>query len=162
MLNRRVSSDSRVRHEYGGAPEQQEQQANIAIHGEKRSIHFAEVVRLYKRMLVSEQCRYHTDAHPCRPPQMKAPSQPYQQPNHQHVHGAGEKEGFSNPDGFRNRMEALPTIEIDVLAGIEHVEPTHPESDSGAENQHAPIERAPNRNPGSGWRNSQAKAENEV
>src|ERR1700674_4366571 len=43
------------RHRYRRAPEQQKQETNIAVHGKKRSIQPPQVIRVYQRMLVSQQ-----------------------------------------------------------------------------------------------------------
>src|SRR6266581_3956871 len=52
---------------HGRAPEQQEQQTNIAVHREKRSIEPAEVVGLDKRVFVTEEQANRDDAGPCGP-----------------------------------------------------------------------------------------------
>src|SRR6266478_1346895 len=53
------------------APEQQEQHTNIAVHGEKRSVQLAQVVRFDKGMLVRKQTSNNGDACPRRPGQSK-------------------------------------------------------------------------------------------
>src|SRR6266851_8875300 len=68
------------------APEQQEQHTNIAVHGEKRSVQLAEVIRFDKRMLVSQQGGHNRDPRPCRPRQSEAERQPPQKCDHTDVH----------------------------------------------------------------------------
>src|SRR5438309_1556175 len=53
------------------SPEQQERNTNITVHREKRSVQPAQIVRFYKRVLISEQRRNHTDPGPRRPRQQK-------------------------------------------------------------------------------------------
>src|SRR3984957_3095409 len=119
------------------APEQEEQQTNIAIHREKRSIHFAEIVGLYERMLVAEQERDYGNADPRRPRQMKRGGESDEQCNHRQMHHARDLEGAGDAEFFRDRVQAGDAVEIDVLAGVEDVEATDPERDRCAENQHA-------------------------
>src|SRR5258708_40332722 len=58
------------------APEQQEQHTNIAVHGEKRSVQLAQIIRFDKRMFVSQQRRDNCDSRPRRPRQCKTECQP--------------------------------------------------------------------------------------
>src|SRR5208283_5680716 len=55
-----------------GAPEQQEQHTNIAVHGEKRSVQPAQIIRLDQRMLVAQQGGHHDDSGPGGPWQAEA------------------------------------------------------------------------------------------
>src|SRR6266404_1006515 len=68
------------------APEQQEQHTNIAVHGKKRSVQLAQVVRFDKGMLVRKQRRHHRDSHPGWPRQPEAEREPSEQPDHAGVH----------------------------------------------------------------------------
>src|SRR6202521_1143961 len=58
------------------APEQQEQHTNITVHGEKRSVQLAEVIRFHKRMFVAQQERDDGDSRPRGPWQAKPEGQP--------------------------------------------------------------------------------------
>src|SRR5260370_8306244 len=58
------------------APEQQEQHTNIAVHGEKRSVQLAQVIRFDKRMFVGQQRRDTSDSPPPRPSQPKPHPKP--------------------------------------------------------------------------------------
>src|SRR5713101_2704269 len=70
----------------GGSPEQKEQQTNIAVHGEKRSVELAEVVGFDKRVLVREQGADYGDSRPCRPWQRKARGKPGEECDDRNVH----------------------------------------------------------------------------
>src|SRR5712664_4544208 len=58
------------------APEQQEQHTNIAVHGEKRSVQLAQVIRFHKRVFVGQQRRDDSDSRPRRPWQSRTECQP--------------------------------------------------------------------------------------
>src|ERR1700720_651573 len=45
-------------------------------------------------------------------------------------------------------MQASPLIEFEILAGVEHVEASAPESNSRSQQQYSRIERAAHGNPG--------------
>src|SRR5260370_26917431 len=58
------------------APEQQEQHTNIAVHGEKRSVQLAQVIRFDKRMFVGQKRRHNCDSRPRLPWQCNTECQP--------------------------------------------------------------------------------------
>ena len=68
----------------------------------------------------------------------------------------------AHAESFRNAEQIHAPIEINILAGIDHVESANPQCDGGAENQHSRIERAGDGDPCRGGRNSQTKSENDV
>src|SRR5271156_2579258 len=78
------------------------------------------------------------------------------------MHGARDEEGTGYAEFFWDGVEAGGSVEFDVLAGIEHVESAYPESDGGAEDQHARVERATNGDPCGGRRDAESEAENEM
>src|SRR5437667_1986037 len=132
---------------HGRAPEQQEQQTNIAVHREKRSIEPAEVVGLDKRVFVTEKQANRDDAGPCGPRESEACGKPGEQRNDQDVHDARDPECSGDAETLRNRVETCAAAELRILAGIEHIETADPECYGGAENQHARVEAAGDRDP---------------
>ncbi len=113
-------------------------------------------------MLVGQQGRDHGNSGPGRPCELKTERQPSQQSDHHDVHGARDHKRPSDAEFFRNGIQPGSLVEVHVLASVEHIEAADPERDRGAKDQHAPVERAANRDPRSRWRNAEAKAENEV
>src|ERR1700687_3683930 len=91
-----------TRNGYCRAPKQQEQETNITVHRKKRSIHPAEVIRRYQRVLVGKQRGHHDDPHPGGPRQVETPRQPCEQSDHHDMHGAGNGERSSNAKALRD------------------------------------------------------------
>src|SRR6266581_786975 len=147
---------------HGRAPEQQEQQTNIAVHREKRSIEPAEVVGLDKRVFVTEEQANCDDAGPCGPRKSEACGKPREQRNDQDMHNACDPERSGDAETLRNRVETRAAVELHVLAGVQHVEATDPECHSGAENQHSRVEAAGDRDPRRCRRNAQARTKDEM
>src|ERR1700680_3522985 len=125
----------------GSAPEQQEQHTNITVHSEKRSVELAEVVRFDQRVLVGEQRGHHNDSGPGGPGQRKAERQPREQRHDSEVHYAGYEQRVGNAEAFGNGKQAGLLIKCHVLTSGEHVESADPESNRGAEDEHARLER---------------------
>ena len=73
---------------------------NIAIHGEKRSIDFAQIVGFHERMLVDEQRCDHGNSRPRRPAKLKTPRQPREQSDHHDVHRARDRSAPATPNRF--------------------------------------------------------------
>src|SRR6266852_2003611 len=82
------------------APEQQEQHTNIAVHGEKRSVQLAQVIRLDKRMFVSQQCRDNGYSSPRGPWQAETERQPREQGDHTDVHPSRDEQRLGDPEFF--------------------------------------------------------------
>jgi len=145
-----------------GAPENQEQQTNIAVDGEKRSIDFGEVVGFDKRMLVGEEERDDDDSGPCGPREAEAPGEPSEEQDHHDVHDARDAESAGHSEAFGDGVEAGLLVEFDVLAGVEDVEASDPERDGGTEDEHARVERAADGDPCGGGRDAEAESEDDV
>src|SRR5580704_11009259 len=97
------------------APEQQEQHTNIAVHGEKRSVQLAQVIRLDKGMFVSKQRSHHGNARPRRPRQAKAQRQPREKRDHPGVHHARNQQRLGNPESLRHRKKPGALVVIHIL-----------------------------------------------
>src|SRR5258707_5630532 len=80
------------------APEHQEQHTNIAVHGEKRSVQLAQIIRFDKRMFVSQQRRDNGDSRPSRPWQPEAERQPTEKRDHSDMHSARDEQRLGNPE----------------------------------------------------------------
>src|SRR6266849_7973624 len=144
------------------APEQQEQHTNIAVHGEKRSVQPAQVVRFDKRMFVSQQRRDYRDSRPRRPRQSETECQPPEQTNHTDVHRARDQQRPGNPEFLRHREKSRALIVLNILARVEHVESADPQRNRRAKNEHARVEAARDRDPCGGGRDAQRKSEKEM
>src|SRR5882724_11669430 len=118
------------------APEQQEQHTNIAVHGEKRSVQLAQIIRFDKGVFVRQQSEQHDYAD---------------------VHRSRNQQRIRDPKFLRHREKPGLLVVIHVLAGIEHVKPAYPKRHSSTKNQHAQVESARNRNPGGCWRNTKSE-----
>src|SRR5258708_30377710 len=92
------------------APEQQEQHTNIAVHGEKRSVQLAQIIRFDKRMFVSQQRCDNGDSRPTRPWQPEAERQPTEKRDHSDVHSARDEQRFGNPEFFGHREEPRASV----------------------------------------------------
>src|SRR5712691_1763545 len=84
------------------APEQQEQQTNIAVHGEKRSVQLAQVVRVDQRMLIAKQHSHDRDSRPREPGQSETERQPPEKCNHTDVHSSRNPKRVADPEFLRN------------------------------------------------------------
>src|SRR5258708_23566101 len=109
------------------APKQQEQHTNIAVHGEKRSVQLAQVVRFHKRMLVRKQCRHDRDSRPRRPRQSEAERQPREQPDHAYVHSPCNQQRIRDPKFSRDGKKPGLLVEVHILAPVEHVTASDPQ-----------------------------------
>src|SRR5712692_11062962 len=109
------------------APEQQEQHTNIAVHGEKRSVQLAQIVRFDERMLVGQQRSNNGDACPRRPWQSKTERQPPEKRNHANVHPSRNHERIGDPEFFGHGKKPRALIIVDVLARVEQVKPADPQ-----------------------------------
>src|SRR5216684_919876 len=144
------------------APEHQEQHTNIAVHGEKRSVQLAQIIRFDKRMFVSQERCDNGDSRPSRPRQSKAERQPTKKRDHSDMHSASDAQRFGNPEFFGHGEEPCAPVVIDILACIEHVKPAHPQGNRGAKNKHPRIEAARNGDPRGGRRDAQRKSEKKM
>src|SRR5229473_4968723 len=144
------------------APEQQEQHTNIAVHGEKRSVQLAQVVRFDKGMLVSQQSGDNRDARPCRPWQSKADRQPAEKRNHADVHPPCDQQRLGNTEFLGHGEKPRAPIVVNILARVEHVKRANPERNCRAKNEHARIEASRNGDPSGGRRNAQREAKEQV
>src|SRR5712664_541384 len=139
------------------APEQQEQHTNIAVHGEKRSVQLAQIIRFDKGVFVRQQSRYDTYPRPRGPRQAEAKRQQSEQHDYADVHRSRNQQRIRDPKFLRHREKPGLLVVIHVLAGIEHVKPAYPKRHSSTKNQHAQVESARNRNPGGCWRNTKSE-----
>src|SRR5260370_12681947 len=144
------------------APEQQEQHTNIAVHGEKRSVQLAQIVRFDERMLVGQQRSNNGDACPRRPWQSKTERQPPEKRNHANVHPSRNHERIGDPEFFRHGKKPRALIVVDVLTRVEHGKSTGPQRNCSAKDQHAPIETAGDGDPCGSRRDAQGKSEKEM
>src|SRR5258708_3289345 len=144
------------------APEQQEQHTNIAVHGEKRSVQLAQIIRFDKRMFVSQQRCDNGDSRPSWPWQSQAGSQPAEKGDHSYMHSARDEQRFGNPEFFGQREEPCAPVVINILAGIEHVKPADPQRNRGAKNQHPPIEPARNADPSGCGRKAERQSQQNI
>src|SRR5580658_9126921 len=108
------------------APEQQEQQTNITVHGEKRSVQLAEVAGFDERVLVSQQRRDHGDACPRRPRKPKAVGQPRKKRDNADMHDARDQQRVGNPEALGDGIETGALVVVDVLARIKHIKAADP------------------------------------
>src|SRR6267154_1341497 len=145
-----------------GAPEHKEQHTNIAVHGEKRSVQLAQIIRFDKRMFVSQQRCDNGDSRPSWPWQSKAGRQPAEKGDHSYMHSARDEQRFGNPEFFGQREEPCAPVVINILACIEHVKPADPQRNRGAKNQHPRIERARNGDPSGCGRNAERKSQEKM
>src|SRR5208283_527799 len=116
-----------------GAPEQQEQHTNIAVHGEKRSVQLAQIVLFYKRMFVTKERSHNDNSGPSRPGQSETRRKPAQQEHHSHVHDARNHQRSGDAETLRHGKQPSLFIEFDVLASVQDVKATHPQRDRGAQ-----------------------------
>src|ERR1700678_1734258 len=113
-------------------------------------------------MLVSQQRRNQENSYPSRPRQLKTQREPGEQRNHYDVHAASNQQRARDSELLRNGIESCGLVELHILARIQNVEPADPKSDRRAENQHAPIKRTANRDPGSSGRQTQTKTQHKM
>src|SRR6266404_4870686 len=144
------------------APEQQEQHTNIAVHGEKRSVQLAEVVSFDKGMFVSKQRRNHGDSCPSRPRQTKAERQPSEKRDHAKMHPSRDRQRVRDSKFFWNGKKPRLLIVVHVLARVEDIESSDPQSNRRTENQHPQVESAGNRDPRRRRRNTQREAKKKM
>src|SRR6185369_13095273 len=142
-----VSTASNAPNGSSSAPEQQERHTNITVHGEKRSVELAQIVGLHERMFVSEQGGNHHDTKPRGPGQREARGEPREQRDHGEVHHARNEQSVRDAKALGNGVQASASVIVKVLAGVKHVEAADPKSDRGAQDQHAGIESASDRDP---------------
>src|SRR5882757_2233537 len=96
------------------APEQQEQHTNITVHGEKRSVQLAKIIRFDKGMFIAQQRRYHGNAQPRGPRQSKAERQPPEKRDHTDVHAARDEQRLGNPELLRHGKKTGTLIVLNI------------------------------------------------
>src|ERR1700731_534270 len=114
------------------APEQQEQHTNITVHGEKRSVQLAQVIRINKGMFVPQQRRDHGNARPRGPRQSQAEREPPEKRDHTYVHYPRDQQRLGDPEFLGRGKKPRALIVLNILASVEHVKPAHPQRNSGA------------------------------
>ena len=67
-----------------------------------------------------------------------------------------------DPEPGRHRVEPLPPVELDVLAGVEEVEPRDPHGDGEPEEPRRRLHRPAHRDPGAGRRRAVGEPEDPV
>src|SRR5712692_4119779 len=144
------------------APEQQEQHTNITVHGEKRSVQLAEIIRFDKGMFIAQQRRDHGNAHPRGPRQSKAERQPPEKRDHTDMHAARDEQRLGDPKFFRHGKKPRAPIVLNILARVEHVKPADPPRNRRAKDEQARIEAARKGEPCGGRRDAQRKPEEEM
>src|SRR6266404_1701599 len=75
---------------------------------------------------------------------------------------AGDPKRLADTAVAWNRVQASLQVEVEVLAGIEHVETGDPESDCRGEEQDVRVERAANGDPGGSRGDTKGESQNEV
>src|SRR5215469_3848099 len=113
-------------------------------------------------MLVGEEERDDDDSDPCGPREREAPGEPSEEQDHHYVHDACDAESAGDSKTFGNGVQAGLLVEFNVLASVEDVETADPQSDGGAENQHARVETVAHGDPCGGGRNAEADSEDDV
>src|SRR3984893_17499678 len=156
------SKDSNAPNRRRRAPEQQEQHTNITVHGEKRSVQLAQVIRLDKGMFVAQQRRDHGNARPRRPRQSKAERQRPEKRDHTDVHAARDEQRVGNPEFLRHGKKTRALIVLNILASVEYVKPPDPHRNCRAKDEHARVEAACDGDPSGGGRNAQPKSEEKM
>src|SRR5882762_8332715 len=144
------------------APEHQEQHTNIAVHGKKRSVQVAQIIRFDKWMFVSQQRCDNGDSRPSRPWQSKAERQPTKKRDHSDMHSARDAQRFGNSEFFGHGEETRASVVLNILTRVEHVKPADPQRNRGAKNQHPRIEPARNGDPSGCGRNAQRKSQEKM
>src|SRR5215813_10327834 len=84
----KVSTASNAPNRCCSAPEQQERHTNITVHGEKRSVELAQIVRFDKGMFVGEKRRDDENANPRGPGKRETRGEPREQSDDANVHDA--------------------------------------------------------------------------
>src|SRR5260221_7674820 len=115
-----------------------------------------------KRVFVCQQSPDYRNSDPRWPRQPKTCSEPGKECYYTDMHCARNQQGAGNTEPLGNGKEAGAAVKIHILAGVEHIESTHPEGDCGAENQHAKIEMAGDSDPRCCGRNAKGKSEKEM
>src|SRR5258708_37308192 len=111
-----------------------------SIHGEKRGIQFAQVVFGHQAVLIGQQKKNGRQTDPSNLAKAKVEYQRTQQNQHEHVEKARDPERMADAEIARNGMQPRLSVEFEILAGVEHVEAPHPESDRSGQKQDARIE----------------------
>src|SRR5271157_1223433 len=113
-------------HPHRSPPEEQEQNTNIAVHVEKRSIQAAEVGRVQEGMFVNQERADDGNPHPRGPRQVEAGRQPPQKRDRQRVHRLRDAQRRSDSETPRDRMKSGLAVEVNILASVEDVETPDP------------------------------------
>ncbi len=71
-------------------PEREEQQADVAVHGEESGVHAGQIVRLYKAMFIDEQCNHDGNAQEAQDAQVKRKNQHHKTCDHGDVQETGD------------------------------------------------------------------------
>src|SRR5215467_1431847 len=113
-------------------------------------------------MFVGEKSGDDGDSRPCWPWQPETESEPTEEQHDADVHAARDEQGLGDAESLGDGEESGALIEVDVLASVKNIEAADPKRHCAAENQHAPIEAAGDRNPRCCGRDAEGEAEKEV
>ncbi len=82
--------------------------------------------------------------------------------DHDTVKGAHQQDGALNPQLGGDGVQPLLAVELQILQGIEDVEPGHPEKDRNPEHHHLPADIAAQGDPGPHRRRPQADSQHDM
>ena len=110
-------------------------------------------------MFVGEKPGDDDDAEPGGPGKHKAQRQPEKKSNSADMHDAGDEQSVGDAEAPRHGEKTCVLVEVYILTGVKDVEAAHPQSDCGAEYEHAQVEMAGDGDPGGGGRDTEREAE---
>src|SRR3954451_129087 len=95
----------------------------------KGSLHLREIVRAHQRLFVHEQNGNSDDAGEIDSPEVSDWTKRSEAHDRDHMHRARDGQRMADTEVNRNRLQTIRAVEIEVLAGIEHIEAAHPRAD---------------------------------
>jgi hypothetical protein len=140
----------------------QQAEADHDVHLKEGDIDAGQVVGADQGMLVDQECG--DGGEPDEVDESQRVDQPQDHEGHDHQGVARRREPQGAPDAERPRdaAQADPTVEFDVLAGVDDIEAGDPEEDGHRQQDRRPSQVAPQRDPGGDRCQAEREAEPEV